>query len=183
MKKNNTLKLTIPIAIVFIILAVYQYGYLNLKAEIDLIKEKQAMGIKTFSKYMQTIADKPELEKRLAALKEKRKEQTPKLIEGQTIAVASSSLMDMVKNIISAKGGTIHGQRIDKPEDAGKFKTISVNIGSTIPDTRALNDILYAIKTNVPYLAIKELDVRVQNFRDPRQLMLNITISALTEAK
>lgn len=183
MKKNNTLKITLPIAILFIVLSAYQYGYLNLKAEINLIKEKQDIAANTFGKYMQAISEKPELEKKLAELKEKRKAQTPKLIEGQTIAVASSSLMDTVKNIVSARGGTIHGQRIDKPEDAGKFRTISINIGANIPDTRALNDILYAVETNVPYLSIKELDVRLQNYRNPRQLMLNITISALTEAK
>jgi hypothetical protein len=52
-----------------------------------------------------------------------------------------------------------------------------------LPDTRALEDILFSIESRTPYLVVKELDTRVRNFRDPRDLLIKLDVSALTGGK
>ena len=103
-----------------------------------------------------------------------------KLIEGQTLSLSAATLQENVKTIITGKGGTISSERVDKPEDLSGFKVITISIDSVLPDTRVLSDILYAIETRTPHFIVKEVDVRVRNFREPRELMVKLRVSALT---
>ncbi|MEW6117905.1 MAG: hypothetical protein AB1553_13565 [Nitrospirota bacterium] len=222
MKKNKTLGMAIPAIGLLLIMVVYQYGYLGIKAELASIKEQQDIKMKTLEKYTAIIAEKPELEKKLAALKEKVKANNTKLIEGEPVSLASANLQDTVKGIITGRGGTISSERIGKPEDlvktdaaaapgkeqqpakespakkagaakgkkdeapaegGAKFKLISISIDASVPDPGALSDMLYSIETRVPYLVIKELDARVKNFKEPRDLMVKLDVSALYGGK
>jgi hypothetical protein len=141
------------------------------------------MKTKTLEKYVTLISEKPALEKQLASLKETRKDDDSKLIEGQTLSLAGASLQDTVKDIVTRSGGTISSERIGKPEDLGKFKVITASVDTVLPDPRALRDILYSIETRTPYLTVKELDVRIRNYRDPRELVVKLDVSALTSAR
>jgi hypothetical protein len=64
-----------------------------------------------------------------------------------------------------------------------KIQILSVSIDATLPDVSALNDILYSIETRTPELVIKDLDIRVRNFRDPRELLVRIDVMGLYEGK
>jgi hypothetical protein len=161
-------------------LLIYQYGYLRVRSELATIKEEQAIKTRTLEKYINLISEKPSLEERLTSLKEARKADDSKLIEGQTPSLAAAQLQEIVKSTITGRGGTISSERVGKPEDRGKFKVISVSVDAVIPDARALSEILYSIETRTPYLVIKELDARVRNYRDPRELMVKLDVSALT---
>lgn len=183
MMKNKTLIVSIPLAIILIGLLTYQYGYLTIQSDLAAIREEQAMKTRTLEKYINLISQKPSLEKRLAALKETRKADDSKLIEGQTPSLAAAQLQEVVKSTITGRGGTISSERVGKPEDLNKFKVISVSVDASIPDSRALSEILYSIETRTPHLVIKELDVRVKNYRDPRELMVKLDVSALTGGK
>lgn len=183
MKKNRTLVLAVPLMIVLLGVFAYKYGYQQVQGDLATLKEEQQVKEKTLAKYMSLIAEKPGLEKKLAALKEERKMDDSKMIEGQTLSLAAATLQDVVKGIITGRGGTISSERVGKPEDLGKFKAINVSIDTVLPDARALSDILYSIETRTPYLVVKELDARIRNYRDPRDLMVKFDISALTAAK
>lgn len=183
MKRNRIVFLGIPLILILLCLVLYEYGYLRIQSEIASIKEEQALKMKTLEKYSALIAEKPQLEKELVALKETRKAEDTKLIEGQTLSLAAATLQDMVKGIIVGRGGTISSERVGKPEDRGKFKVISVSIDAVLPDARALSDILYSIETRTPYLVVKELDTRVRDYRNPKELMIKLDVSALTTAK
>jgi hypothetical protein len=183
MKKNKTLIITMPLMVILIGLIMYQYVYVKIQSGVASIKESQAIKTKTLEKYIAFIAEKPQLEAKLASLKETIKADDPKLIEGQTPSLAAATLQDMVKEIVTGKGGTISSERVGKPEDLGKFKVISVSIDTVLPDARALSDILYSIETRTPYLTLKELDIRVRNFRDPRDLMVKLDVSAITKVR
>jgi hypothetical protein len=119
----------------------------------------------------------------LTSLKERRKIDDSKLIEGQTLSLSAATLQENVKTIITGKGGTISSERVDKPEDLGSFKLVTISIDSVLPDTRVLSDVLYAIETRTPYFVVKEIDARVRNFREPRELMVKLKVSALTIGK
>ena len=64
-----------------------------------------------------------------------------------------------------------------------KLQVLSVSIDSVLPDTSALSDILYSLETRTPYIVVKELDVRVRNFREPRDRMVRIDATGLYEGK
>ena len=183
MKKSKTLLIGVPLVIVLFGVAAYRYGYLTIRGEMAAIRESQAIKIKTLERYIELIAMKPAIETKFTALTEERKADESKLIEGQTLSLAAATLQDMVKGIITGRGGAISSERVGKPEDLGKFKAITVTIDAVVPDSRALSDILYSIETRTPFLVVKELDTRVRDFRNPRELMVKLDVSALTVAK
>jgi hypothetical protein len=169
--------------IILMALLIYQYGYLRIRSDLAIIKEEQAMKTRTLEKYINLISEKPQLEAKLTSLRETRKADDSKLIEGQTPSLAAAQLQEIVKSTITGRGGTISSERVGKPEDLGKFKVISVSVDASIPDSRALSEILYSIETRTPNLVIKELDTRVKNYRDPRELMVKLDVSALTAGR
>jgi hypothetical protein len=183
MRRNTTLLITVPLMLILIGLAVYQYIYVRVQADVASIKEEQAMKTKMLEKYITLISEKTPLEKTLVSLKEARHAEGSKLIEGQTLSLAAATLQDTVKEVITSRGGTISSERVEKPEDHGKFRIITVSIDSVLPDSRTLSDILYSIETRTPYLTVKELDVRVRNFRNPKELMVKLSVSALTSSR
>ncbi len=71
----------------------------------------------------------------------------------------------------------------EKSEDKSRFKFVSASFDFTAPDTGALRDIVFFVETRIPYLVIKELDCRVRNFREPRELMVKLDVSALYGGK
>ena len=183
MIKSKLLVFSIPLMTILFILVVYRYGYQGIHAEVASLKEAEVSKAKTLAKYMVLFGEKPEMEKQLAALKEERKTDNSKLIEGQTPSIAAAALQETVNGIITAPGGTILSQRVGKPETLGKFTLITVSMDITLPDVRALADILYTIETRTPYLVVKEIDVRVANFKEPKALAAKLDISALTSRK
>ncbi len=183
MKRNRLLVIGVPLIVVLIAAVGYQYGYVAVHSELAGIAEAQAAKKKVLGKYISLIAEKPSLEKKLASLAEERKANSSKLIEGQTLSLAAAALQETVKAQITSHSGTISSERVGKPEDLGKFRVISVTVDSVIPDPRALSDILYSIETRTPYLVVKEIDSRVRDFRNPRELMVKLEISALTAAR
>lgn len=179
-KKSKLLILAIPLMAILFVFLMYEYVYLRIQTDVGSIKESQSMKTKTLEKYITLISEKPEMEKRLASLKEARKGDDTKLVEGKTLSLAAASLQDMVKDIVTNSGGTISSQRVGKPEDLGKFKVITVSIDTILPDPRALRDILYAIETRTPYLTIRDIDIRIRNFKDPREQVVKLDVSAIT---
>jgi hypothetical protein len=208
--KSKRLILALPVLLILLALVVYQYGYLRAKEETDLIREEQAVKAKTLQKYLAVLAEKPALEKELAQLREQRKNDNSKMLEGDSPTLASASLQEMVKGIITSRGGVISSERVGKVEEViplssgqseeetraakakkagaekkgetepkGQFKIITVSVDFVVPETGALRDILYFIETRTPHLIIKELDPRVRNFKEPRELMVKMDVSAL----
>jgi hypothetical protein len=214
MKKSTWLIVALPVLVILLTLVVYQYGYLRVREEIDLIKEEQAVKAKTLQKYLAVLAEKPALEKELVELREQRKADGTKMMEGDSPTLASASLQEMVKGIITSRGGVISSERVGKvedvipiasgsseeeaksakvkkasgekkgkPEEKSQFKIITVSVDFVVPETGALRDILFFIETRTPYLIIKELDPRVRNFKEPRELMVKMDVSALFGGK
>ncbi len=161
----------------------YRYGYLRVKADMASALEDEAVKTRILEKYVALIAEKPALEKRIVSLKEERQADNAKLVEGLTPSLSAAALQETVKGIVTGRGGSISSERVGKPEDLGKFKIISISIDAVLPDPRALSDILYSIETRTPYLVVKELDTRVRNFRDPKDLMIKLDVAALTGGK
>jgi hypothetical protein len=184
MKKGSRLaSVAAPVIVVLAGLVAYQYGYLAVKGEIALLRERQAARWGTLERYVNLIAERPLLEKRLETLKEKRGAETAKVIAAETLGIAAATLQNIVKGSITGRGGSVASERVEKPDDLGKFRIVNVSVDAVLPDTRALSDALYTLETNVPYLVVREVDTRVRNFKDPRDLMVKLRVSALTSGK
>lgn len=166
--------------IILVMLVIYQYGYLELRARTLSVKEEQEVTIGLLRKYSALIAEKPLIDGRISSLKAASRADDAKLIQGQTPSLAAAALQEIITGIVVEKGGTISSQRVIAPEDLGKFKVVTVSIDTILPDTAALSDILFSIETRTPYLVVKELDTRVRNLRGPKDLIAKIDISALT---
>jgi hypothetical protein len=182
-KNSRLLSIAIPVLCILAAAAVYEYGYLRVQDEVSSIQEAESVKAKTLEKYINLIAQKPEFEKRLELLKDQRKAEDRKIIQGQTPSLAAATLQTAVKGLITGKQGTISSERVEKPETLGKFRLISVSIDAVLPDVKALTDVLYAIETQTPYLVVKELDARIRNINEPRELMVRLRVSALTTGK
>jgi hypothetical protein len=170
----------IPAAAILMAIVVYEYGYIRLEEEVSHARELSSVKMKTLEKSLALLARKPSLEAKLASLKEARRAEDVKLIQGQTPSVAAASLQNSLKSIITARGGTIASERSEKPEDYGKLKIITVTVDAVFPDTRALTDALYAIENQTPLLVVREMDSRLRNFREPRELTVKLRVSGLT---
>ncbi len=182
MARRRSLAL-IPVLAALAVFALYQYGYLEVKSSLASVKEAQKAKSATYEKYATFVAKRPELEARLARLKEARKADEPKLLSGETLSLAAAALQTSVKGMLTARGGTISSERVEKPEDLGKFKVVTVSIDAVMPDARALSDALYAMETQTPSLFVKELDARVRNFTQPKDLMIRLKVAGLTGGK
>ncbi len=181
MKRNaRLLFFAMPVMILLVAAVAYDYGYVKIRAELREREDAISVKERTLEKTMALIADKPGLEAKAAALAETRKAVRAKTIEGETPAIAAAALQGMLKAMIAARGGVISSDRVEKAEDAGKFKMITVTIDAVLPDTRARADALYAVETQTPYLIVRELDVRIRNLREPRDLMVKMKVSGLT---
>jgi hypothetical protein len=66
-----------------------------------------------------------------------------------------------------------------KPENEGKFKVINVSLDIVVPDPAALRDILFFIETRTPFLVVREVDSRVRNLKEPRELVVKLDVAAL----
>ncbi|GAB4540088.1 MAG: hypothetical protein Fur0020_09070 [Thermodesulfovibrionia bacterium] len=184
MQRSKILIYSIPIVIILTGLLIYQYGYLKISSNLSMMREEEAVRMEKLKRYNQLISERPMLEERLSMLKKRRSDANVKLIEAQTSALAGASLQEMVKGIFMSSGGIISSERIENTEERDRFRVINVTINGSVRDTNALKDIIYSIETRTPYLIVKNLDVRVKNFRKPTgELMVNLTVSALTSAK
>jgi len=182
-KNSKFLTWAIPAAAVLLALVIYQYGYLRIEENLGQARETAAVKMKTLEKSLNLLARKPALEAKLATLKEARKAEEVKLLQGQTPSVAAAALQNSIKGIITARGGVIASERVEKPEDYGKFKIISVTVDATFPDMKALADTLYTLENQTPFLVVREIDSRLRNYREPRDLVVKLKVAGLTSGR
>jgi len=182
-QRNKLLVYAVPVIVVLAGLTVYQYGFVNARREMVSLRETAAARERALAKCMEMIAERPELERKLATLKETRKATASKIIEAQTLTLCAAALQETVKGIITGRGGSITSERVEKTEELGRFRVVSISLDAMLPDTRALGDILFGIETRAPYIVVQEMDTRVRNFREPRELMVKLRLCALGGGK
>ncbi len=178
--KSKLLTWAIPVMILLSAYALYEYGIADLYRRASDTREQYALEMKMVEKYSRMIARKPALEKQYDALKQRRKDEESKMFAAQTVAIASANLQNAVKSLIAERGGVINSERMEKTQEDGKFKILSVSVDAVFPDVRTLAETLAAIESQAPYLVLKEVDVRVRNYTDPKDLMVKLKVAALT---
>ncbi|HET6491191.1 MAG TPA: type II secretion system protein GspM [Syntrophales bacterium] len=181
--RRKLLLIAIPAIAILSLLVAYQYGYVPVQQELGSVTALRQSKQATLEKNLALIAKKADIESGLAAVKDTRRNDESKLIDGQTPSVAAATLQNTLKGMITARGGTISSERVEKPETLGKFKIISVTVDAVVPDTKVLGDVLLAIETQTPFLVIREMEARVRNYQAPRDLTVRLKVSGLTGGK
>jgi hypothetical protein len=182
-KRSDLVRVAIPLMVILAGIILYQNVYVRVQSDLKTAREEGALKMKALKKHIALIAVRPDLEKKLVQVSEQRKAADSKILTGNAPALAGASLQETVKSIIAGRGGTISSERIEKPEDAGNFKIITASFDCLLPDIKSLNDILFSLETRTPYLAVREVDTRIRDIRDPRELMVKLTVSALMAGK
>ena len=178
-RKSKLLILSIPMIIVMAGFIIYEYGVISIYRQAEALREDHDVKRKVLEKYAALIAQKESLQKQIVELRQARKDQETKMMAGQTTAIASANLQNAVKGIITARNGIINSERVEQTTEEGKFKLISVSTDAVFPDIRALSDALVSLETQIPYLVVKEVDVRVRNYADPKDLIVKLKVAAL----
>lgn len=182
-RRRKLLVVAVPAIAVLSLLVAYQYGYIPVQQEINSATALRQSKQKTLEKNLALIAKKADIEAGLVAVREARKSDESKLFEGQTHSVAAATLQNTLKGMITARGGTISSERVEKPDNLGKFKVITVTVDAVLPDAKVLSDVLFAIETQTPLLVIREMETRVRNYQAPRDLAVRLKVSGLTGGK
>ena len=163
--------------------AFYDYICIPVRDEMRSIEEIKEAKMTTLAKYIDLLARKPSLEKAIASLREQRRAEEAKMVGGQTPSVAAANLQNLIKEIVVGKGGTIASERMEKPEEWGRFKVVTVSIETIVPETKALSDMLLSMENQPVSLFVREMDVRIRNMREPRDLTARFRVSALNVGK
>ncbi len=154
--------------------------HLGWRAEIDTTRDSIRSKTRVLEKQILLLSGRAQVESELVSLRETRKFENLKIVEGRTLAVAAATLQNTAKGILVSKGGAISSQRVDRPGTLGDFKVVSVIFDAEFPGTQALGEALYALESQIPWMVVRELDVRVKNLRDPRELAVKLSIEALS---
>lgn len=178
--KSRVLIISIPVIIILSFFVIYEYGISAIYQRANEMKDQQEIKMKTLKKYSHLAAQKQQWEKQVAELKLARKNEESKIMEAQTIAIASANLQNIVKEIITKRGGSINFERVEQAEEEGKFKIIIVVVDAVFPDIKVILDTIFAIEMQTPYLVVKEVDIRVRNFNNPKELMAKLKVATLT---
>jgi len=181
MFKNKRLFIGIIIVIILTIMVAYQYGYLSIKESIGLIKEEKEMKLKKLLKYKKILQNSKELENELIKLNKILKDEEVKLIPGKTYALACAKLQDNIKKLIKEGGGSVRSERMEKTSDYEGYKVITVSVDAEVSNIEALSNILYSIEASTPYMVIKELNIRVRNYRRPDRLIVRLKVAGLSK--
>ena len=182
-KNSKILLLLIPVMAILAGFAFYDYVYIPVRDEMRSIEEIKEAKRVTLAKSIDVLARKPLLGKAIASLRERRRAEEAKMVEGQTPSVAAANLQNLVKEIVVGKGGTIASERMEKPEELGRFKVVTVSIETIVPETKALAEMLLLMENQPVSLFVREMDVRIRNMREPRDLTARFRISALNVGK
>ncbi|MEN6331211.1 MAG: type II secretion system protein GspM [Smithella sp.] len=177
--KSRLLIISIPLIIILAGFLVYEYVITDIYRQAEEMKDQHDAKMKILKKYVALLGQKPLLETQIAELKQTRKNEEARMMSGQTIAIASANLQNTVKGIITGREGVVNSERVEKMEEMRKFKVISVAVDAVFPDIRALADTLVAIETQTPYLVVREVDVRVRNYNNPKELIVKLKVAAL----
>ncbi len=171
--------LSIALLLVLLALVAYEYGIRSIQSELGSLEESRRAKARTLEKYMALIARKPHLEKDLAALREIRQQDEAKVIRGKSASLAAAQLQQIIKAVIGGKGGQITTERIEPLEDYSAFKIVTISVDAVFPDAGAMADSLFALETRMPYMVVRELDAKVRNHREPREILAKMKISTL----
>ena len=122
-----------------------------------------------YTNYHLSLAQRPQVELRLDALKESIKRLETSLFEGKTATLASAELQSILEKMAKGRGNKIKSVKTFKAEDLGDYSKVWVEITLT-SDIRSLLNLLYDIEGYNRILSVTQMDVHLQGTRGNQTL-------------
>ena len=111
-------------------------------------------------RYERIAAQAPELRAALTAMQQRDGRRF--FLSNTATNLAGAELQELVKAAVEGNGGRITTSQNTTPREDGRFREIGVNV-QFFATTPALQKILYAIESHVPYLIVENITIRPLN--------------------
>ncbi len=139
----------------------------------DIALKQEKLG-----KYREITAQKPALEAELATLQEQLKQAEAGLSSGDTPALASADIQNIISKIAEKSHSEVSAVRVLKAEDADNKDYLKLPIQLTLmSNTRQLKDFLYEIESSPKILKVAEMSVRVVRTKPEEQIQTTLTVN------
>ena len=150
-----------------------------LKSQQD-IEEQIPVKLKQLEKYRQFVVGKAQAEAELKQVQRAANQTKTLFLAGSTAPLAAANLQDILKTLSAKNKITIHSEKVLDSKSFDYFDQISVQIDFT-SSVRSLTDFIYDIETYQQSLAIMDLNIRVTNRRNPRDVRATIVVAGLMQ--
>ena len=173
----------------FVIAAlVIAFGFVTVKFVVDpflenqeKIQEEIPVKMKQLEKYRQFVAGKSRVENNLKQIQAVVQKSTTKMLSGNTSPMAAADLQDILKTLSFKNHISIKSEKVLDTKPTDFFIQIPVQIEFTTTITN-LTNLLYDIETNDKLLIISNLNIRVTNRRNPKDMRTTIVVVGLMKS-
>jgi len=167
------------IAVVFVL---FQYIIDPFMESQSRIEEEIPTKRMQLEKYRQFVAGKAKAEQDLQRIENLAKRSSNKLLSGNTSPLAAANLQEILKTLSAKNMIKIRSEKVLDSKQYDYYVQIPVQIEfmSTITD---LTNFLYDIETYQKILTIVDLNIRVANRRDPRDVHATIVVAGLMQSE
>lgn len=146
------------------------------------IEEEIPVKMKQLEKYRQFVASKSHAEEELKHIESMAKRTTGKLLSGNTIPLAAANLQEILKALSAKNMVKIRSEKVLDSKSFDYFVQIPVQIEFTSTVTE-LTNFIYDIETYQKLLTILDLNIRVTNRRDPRDINATVVVAGLMQSE
>ena len=145
------------------------------------IREEIPVKLKQLDKYRQFVAGKSRSENNLKKIQSLAKKSAGKMLLGNTPPMAAADLQDILKTLSAKNRISIRSEKVLDAISTDFFIQIPVQIEFTTTITN-LTNLLYDIETNDKFLNLIDLNIRVTNRRNPRDIRTTLIVVGLMKS-
>jgi Tfp pilus assembly protein PilO len=149
--------------------------------EISLREEIEGMEL-TYEQYKKILLKKDDIEKQLSQIKQKKNKITSQFLRGDTPALAAAELQRILEQIAKSSEVKLKRVRVRDSDEVGEFLSIPIEVRMTT-DLQKVTKFLEGIKNSNKFLYVGKLKISVKNRRDPKSLIVTMTVNGLIMEK
>jgi general secretion pathway protein M len=155
--RQRALAVGLLVAVVVIVLAVVLGPIVLLHRHYDAAIADTSDRL---TRYERIAAQAPELRAALTGMQQRDGRRF--FLSNTATNLAGAEMQELVKAAVESNGGRITTSQNTTPREDGRFREIGVNV-QFFATTPALQKILYAIESHVPYLIVENITIRPLN--------------------
>jgi hypothetical protein len=145
--------------------------------EISLREEIEGMEL-THEQYKKIVLKRDDIEKQLSQITQKKNKITSQFLRGDTPALAASELQRILEQIAKTSEVELKRVRVRDSDEVGEFLSIPIEVRMTT-DLQKATQFLEGIKKSNKFLYVGKLKISVKNRRDPKSLIVTMTVNGL----
>lgn len=144
------------------------------------IQEEIPVKVKLLEKYQKFVAGKDQAESGLKQAQRAANQCKMMFLTGSTPPLAAANLQDILKTLSSKNAIKIHSEKVLDSKTFDYFEQIPVQVDFT-SSVRNLTNFIYDIETYKKSLSVTDLNIRVTNRRNPKDVRATIVVAGLMQ--